>query len=45
MGKKNNQNFVGIPHQKMIDMLTYKANLQGISVITTSEGYTSQTSS
>lgn len=44
MGKKNNQNFVGIPHQKMIEMLTYKANLQGISVITTSEGYTSQTS-
>ena len=25
-------------------MLTYKANLQGISIITTSEGYTSQTS-
>lgn len=44
MGKKNNQNFVGIPHAKMIDMLTYKAQLHGIKVITTNESYTSQTS-
>lgn len=44
MGKKSNQNFVGIPHAKIIDMLTYKANLHGISVIKTNESYTSQTS-
>ncbi len=44
MGKKNNQNFIGIPHTKMIDLITYKANLAGITVITTNESYTSQTS-
>lgn len=44
MGKKNNQNFVGLPHAKMIDMITYKANLAGITVIRTNESYTSQTS-
>ncbi len=44
MGKKNNQNFIGIPHKTMIDMITYKANLNGISVIRTNESYTSQTS-
>lgn len=45
MGKKNNQNFIGIPHKIMIDMIQYKANLAGISVIRTNESYTSQTSS
>lgn len=45
MGKRNNQNFIGIPHQVMIDMIKYKANLKGISVIQTNESYTSQTSS
>lgn len=44
MGKKNNQNFIGIPHKTMIDMIQYKANLVGISVIRTNESYTSQTS-
>lgn len=44
MGKKNNQNFIGIPHKVMIDMIQYKANLAGISVIRTNESYTSQTS-
>ena len=44
MGKRNNQNFVGIPHAKVIDMIKYKANLQGITVIMTNESYTSQTS-
>lgn len=44
MGKKNNQNFIGLPHKKMIDMITYKANMAGITVITTNESYTSQTS-
>lgn len=44
LGKRNNQNFVGIPHAKMIGMIKYKANLQGITVIMTNESYTSQTS-
>lgn len=45
MGRKNNQNFIGIPHKTMIDMIQYKANLVGITVIRTNESYTSQTSS
>src|SRR5699024_11212302 len=45
MGKRNNQNFIGIPHQVMIDMIKYKANLAGITVIQTNESYISQTSS
>jgi transposase, IS605 orfB family len=44
MEKKNNQNFIGIPHKVMIEMIQYKANLAGISVIRTNESYTSQTS-
>lgn len=45
MGRKNNQNFIGIPHKIMIDLIEYKANLAGLSVIRTNESYTSQTSS
>lgn len=44
MGKRNNQNFIGIPHQVMINMIKYKANLAGLTVIQTNESYTSQTS-
>ena len=44
MGKRNNQNFIGIPHQTMINLLKYKANLAGIVMIQHSEAYTSQTS-
>lgn len=44
MIKKNNQNFIGIPHAKMLEMIKYKANLEGIRVIYTNESYTSQTS-
>lgn len=44
LSKKNNQNFIGIPHAVMIQMVKYKANLAGITVITTNESYTSQTS-
>ena len=44
MGKRINQNFIGIPHQKMIEMIVYKANLAGIVVIQANEDYTSQTS-
>lgn len=44
MGKRINQNFIGIPHQKMIEMIEYKANLARIVVIQANEAYTSQTS-
>jgi putative transposase len=44
IGKKNNQNFVNIPHAKLIQQIEYKAKLQGIEVVTTTENYTSKTS-
>src|SRR5579875_894356 len=44
IGKRNNQNFVNIPHARFIDMLTYKAELVGIRVIITEESYTSKCS-
>ena len=44
MDKRNNQNFIGIPHDKMLQMITYKANLMGIVVIPVNESYSSQTS-
>ncbi|QIZ72256.1 IS200/IS605 family element transposase accessory protein TnpB [Oxynema aestuarii AP17] len=42
MGKVNNQNFVGIPFNRLIEMLTYKCQLVGIKVVLTEESYTSQ---
>ena len=44
MGRRNNQNFVSIPHARFIDMLTYKAALVGITVEITEESYTSKAS-
>ncbi len=44
MGKRNNQNFVSIPHARFIAMLTYKAQLVGIRVQVTEESYTSKAS-
>lgn len=44
LGKKTNQAFVSIPHQKLIDKICYKAQLCGIQVILTEESYTSGTS-
>jgi len=44
MGKRNNQNFVQIPHARFISMLTYKAELVGITVLITEESYTSKAS-
>ena len=44
IGKKNNQNFVQIPHSRLIDMLLYKCKLRGINVIITEESYTSKCS-
>ena len=42
MGKKNNQNFVGIPTFKFLNMVEYKAKLKGIEVIWQEESYTSK---
>ena len=44
MGNRTNQNFVSIPYQKLIDMITYKAALCGITVKIVEENYTSGTS-
>ena len=44
IGKRNNQNFVNIPHSTLINMLIYKAKLKGINVILTEESYTSKCS-
>ena len=44
MGKRNNQNFVAVPHARFIGMLTYKASLVGIQVEVQEESYTSQAS-
>lgn len=42
IGAKSNQHFVGIPHAKLIDKITYKAQLVGIKVICNEESYTSK---
>ena len=44
MGKRNNQAFVFIPHARFIEMLTYKAGLVGIQVVTIKESHTSKCS-
>ena len=44
LGRKTNQSFVTIPHQKLIEKICYKAELHGIRVIITEESYTSGTS-
>ncbi len=44
LGKRNNQNFVAIPHARFIEMLTYKAQLVGIAVKVIEESYTSKCS-
>ena len=44
MGKRNNQNFVQVPHARFISMLAYKAELVGIQVIISEESYTSKAS-
>jgi IS605 OrfB family transposase len=42
LGKETNQNFVSIPHARLIEMLEYKARLVGITVIRQEESYTSR---
>ena len=44
MSKQVNQSFVGIPHQKLIEQIIYKAEDYGINVILIEESYTSGTS-
>lgn len=44
LGKRNNQNFVNIPHSKLIDMVKYKGNDVGINVVDPTEEYTSKCS-
>lgn len=44
IGKKNNQNFVSIPHTQFVEMISYKCKLVGIAVMMTEESYTSKCS-
>ena len=44
IGKVNNQHFVSIPFARLVSMIQYKAQLQGIEVILTEESYTSKCS-
>ena len=44
LGRVNNQNFVNIPFNKIIERLRYKALLAGINFMTVEESYTSKTS-
>src|SRR4028118_1269657 len=42
LGKQTNQNFVSIPHARLIEMLEYKTRLVGIKVVVQEESYTSK---
>jgi len=44
IGKRNNQNFVAIPFDKLIGQIQYKAQLVGIEVTIQEESYTSKCS-
>ena len=44
LGRKTNQSFVSIPHQRLIEKIVYKSQTLGIRVILTEESYTSGTS-
>ena len=44
LSKNVNQTFVGLPHQRMIEMIRYKGENVGIQVKVTEESYTSGTS-
>jgi putative transposase len=44
LGKRTNQTFVFLPHARFIAMLTYKAQVVGITVIVTEESHTSKCS-
>ena len=42
MGKRNNQNFGGLPHSQLKQMIQYKAMIAGIDVVLQEESYTSK---
>ena len=42
IGKANNQKFVSIPYQSLIDQINYKASRYGIEVVEQEESYTSK---
>ena len=44
LSRRVNQSFVGIPTKRLIEMIQYKAQEAGITVILTEESYTSGTS-
>ena len=44
MSKKSNQQFISIPHSKVIEQLRYKCEEKGIKLIETEESYTSKSS-
>ena len=44
LGRVNNQNFVCVPFNSLINKIKYKASLKGIKVIETEESYTSKCS-
>ena len=44
IGKVNNQNFVNVPFNLLINMLKYKSQLEGINFILNEESYTSKCS-
>ena len=44
LGRTNNQNFVSIPYNMLIQMLDYKCKLAGINVVIVNEAYTSKCS-
>lgn len=44
IGKRNNQNFVSIPHSQLIWMMEYKAKEAGVNVETHNESHTSKCS-
>ena len=44
LGRTNNQNFVSIPYNMLVQMLEYKCKLAGINVVIVNEAYTSKCS-
>jgi putative transposase len=44
IGKRNNQNFVSIPFNRLVSMIEYKAKMFGLNVIINEESYTSKCS-
>lgn len=42
IGAKNNQNFVCLPHARLIDKIKYKGEFVGMEVLTPEESYTSK---